>query len=169
MESTQTIFDVLTPDELAEVEATADQPLGIARSGLPESKRSAGGYTLDSTLIVNGVSQTVRVLNDAGILRPVTSTTIEGTGLAIQTVALYEAEFTDRIRSFVITEETYRALMEGVEPHNEEPTLDQTQAIQTNHEVMTADRMSSQESPADAKGRLKTYHEDTRFPAEDQS
>ena len=164
-----TVFDELTPEELHEVNENAQEEelRTLSVTGLPQSSRSAKGFTLDTTLIVNSVSQTVRSLWDAGLLTVRATTTTEGTGLALHTVSLYEAVFIDRPRSFVITEETYRALTAGTEPYNEVPSPDQQDRIDTSIEVMTADRLSSQEAPNDAAGRPKRYSDDTRFPAVD--
>lgn len=165
----RTIFDELTPAEMEEMNdiTNTELLLGISSTGLPQSSRSAKGFTLDTTIIVNTVARTVRSLWADGLLRVVTSSAVEGTGIAAHTVSLYEAEFVDRVRSFVITEETYRALNEGMEPMNEVPSPEQQDRINTSMEVMTADRLSSQEAPNDSKGRPKRYSVDTRFPAAD--
>lgn len=162
----RTIFDELTPEELEEVEAV--EPVrALSSTGLPQATRSKKGFTLDTTLIVNSVSQSVRSLWDAGLLDIRQTTTVEGTGLAAQTVTLYEAFFNDRPRSFVITEETYRALNAGTEPYNEEPSEEQQLLINTSVEPLPQDRFSSQENPNDARGNPKRYNRDTRFPAVD--
>ena len=163
----RTLFDELTLEELEDVNATPDQPRSLSSTGFPQAARSAKGFTLDTTLIVNGVSQTVRSLWDQGLLTVVTTTAVEGTGLAAQTVTLYEAEFNDRPRSFVITEETYRALNNATEPYNEVPSEAQQRLINTSVKPLPQDRLSSRENPNDARGNPKRYSDDTRFPAVD--
>jgi hypothetical protein len=163
-----TIFDELTPTELEGVEqAHEEQLLTLSSTGYPQASRSASGFTLDTYIIVNSVSVPVRSLWNAGILGIRTNTTTEGTGLALHTVSLYEAYFLDRNRSFVITEETYRALNEHIEPNNEVPSELQQQHINTSIEPLVQDRLSSRENPNDARGKPKRYSEDTRFPAGD--
>lgn len=160
------IFDELTLEEQAGVEQS-DQPRALSSTGFPQATRSRKGFTIDTTLIVNGVSQSVRTLWEAGVLNIQQTTAVEGTGIAAQTVTLYEAVFNDRPRSFVITEETYRALNQGTEPYNEVPSDEQQLRINTSMKPFAQDRLSSRENPNDSKGRPKRYSDDTRFPARD--
>lgn len=162
------VEDVLSEQELQQLSEEAqvlEKQLGISSSGFPPSSRSLKGYTLDSTLIANTVSLPVRALYQAGLLNPTMTNITEGTGLAAHVVTLYRAEFTDRNRSFDITEETYRAMVNGVEPHNEEIDEDAILLVQASVDPTVADRGSSRESSVDGRGNTKPFNEDTRFPA----
>lgn len=140
-------------------------PLTISATGNPQSTRSKGGYTLDTTLISNSRVVTVRSLRDDGLLTPVFTNLVEGVGLGAHVVTLYEAEFNDRERSFVITEETYRAILNKVEPHDEALDSEGVDRVQLSMTPITDDREGSREAAIDSRGRTRKYRDDTRFPA----
>ena len=156
MEATIKLEDLLDEDELNEE---------IALGPYPSSTRSQKGFTLDTTLIVNSRVVTVRNLRDQGLITPVATQTVQGVGPGQIIVMLYEAVFNDRERSFVITEETYRSIVQNVEPHNEDLDSDAVDRVQLSMEPITDDRMESKEAAVDSKGRTREYRDDTRFPA----
>lgn len=153
----------LTDEQIIAVE---DLIFGIELGPHPASNLSLGGFTFDSTLIVNTRVITVKALWEAGLLVPRIEVATQGSGLSATTVNDYFADFTDRNRTLAITPETYRVMMENLQvPHNETPTDDGVERIQTSMEPISSDRQSSQEQAVDGHGRTKPYRDDTRFPA----
>jgi hypothetical protein len=63
------------------------------------SRRSRDGFTLDTYIIADGGSRAIRRLWEAGFLKPRSYSVADG--------RVYEAYFTDRNRSLIITKETY--------------------------------------------------------------
>lgn len=164
-DSSLPVQPLLTPNEEPVIidltDADREPLVGISSTGYPTSSRSRAGYTMDSYLIANTQSAPLRAFYYAGILNPTFENTTENDII----VTDYFAEFTDRDRTLAITEETYRAMTEGVEPHNEEPTTAGMERIQTSMKPISADRRSSQETARDGHGRTRPYRDDTRFPA----
>lgn len=70
----------------------------------PSTKR---GATLNTTFIVDGRVTTLKALWDRGILVPRERLVLQGQPPFPHTVTIYEAEFTDRNRSLLISPETY--------------------------------------------------------------
>lgn len=74
----------------------------------PSTKR---GATLNTTFIVDKRSVTLRELWDRGILTPKERLVTQGQPPFPHTVTVYEAEFTDRNRSLLISPETYEFML----------------------------------------------------------
>jgi len=152
---------VLTHEQLLEIEQIVGIPLGP----FPTSLASIAGHTMDTQIIAFTHSAPVRAFYEDGVLDPAIIEESEGAGLAAHPVTTYMAVFNDRDRELVITEETYRAMVENVEPHNEAPTEEGVERLQTSMEPISGDRQTRNEPAVDGHGRTRPYREDTRFPA----
>jgi hypothetical protein len=154
------VFDLLTPDQLAEV-AQEEESFGISSSGFPPSTASIGGHTLDTYIIANTASMPLRAFWNAGKLTPLSENVVEDA----QTRTTYSVSFTDRDRVIIVTEETYRVMVEDSYPQDEAPDSAGIERIQTSIDPLVQDRMSSLESAIDGRGNAKPFNADTRFPA----
>lgn len=116
----------------------------VALDELEVSKQSKKGLTLDSYIIVDGRSVTLRAIHDAGQLEPIRTVILEGSKIHPKRRVLYTARLIDRNRVLTITEETYRVLDStnpNIHPHDELLSADAVKNLQAKVTKVTADTM----------------------------
>lgn len=111
---------------------------------LPVSNQSRRGYTLDTTLILDGRVVRLRDIYDAGQLVPTKVVVTEGTRRFPRRAIQYGARVVDRPLFFTITEETYRSLSKAYPyevPHDEPLMARGVKNVQAKVSVLKADTM----------------------------
>lgn len=130
------------PEQVEEVEELVEEVL--EPETFPVSSQSRKGFTLDSTLVIDGRVVRVRDIADAGQLMPVRTFVTEGSRRFPRKAVLYAARIIDRPRTIIITEETYKVLSNtypNVTPMDEPLSAQGVKNVQAKTTVLTADNM----------------------------
>lgn len=128
----------------AEVEEIATLVEEVDDTTLPVSSLSRSGYTLDTHVIIDGRSVSLRAIYDAGQLVPTKVMVTEGSRRNPRRAIQYGARVVDRNLFFAVTEETYKSLSKAYPqtvPHDEPLTARGVKNVQSKTTVLTADTM----------------------------
>jgi hypothetical protein len=131
-------------DAKAIAEATQPVEEEVEVSGPPTSLRSKRGLTLDTYIIIDGRSITLRACAESGALVPMRTLITEGNRKFPRQAVLYVARLIDRYRMFDITEETYKVLSSAYpqeHPVDEPLSAEAVRNIQAPVTVVKADNL----------------------------
>lgn len=130
------------------------------------SKLSKEGFTLDTTVIVNGASTTLRRMHEAGLLEPLVTYRSKRNSRGVPySERVLVARYTRGPMQWIITPETYRAL------HPKYPQTDaktevmsdrQYEAIAKPVKPITADRTHTADRATDGHNLRKAFRPDPR-------
>ncbi len=135
-------------EEIGDAEAIAARDSTVEEAveshPAPTSTRSVKGLTLDTYVIVDGRSLTLRAIAEAGALLPFRTTVQDGNKKFPRAATLYCARLIDRNRIFEITEETYKVLSRAYpqeHPIDEPLSAEAVRNIQAPVTVMKEDKL----------------------------
>lgn len=130
------------------------------------SKMSKEGFTLDTTVIVNGASTTLRRLHEAGLLTPHEAFRSRRTSKGIPySEKVLVARYTRGPMQWVITPETYKALspeFPQTDAKTEVMSDRQYEAIAKPVKPITADRTHTADRAVDGHNLRKAFRPDPR-------